>query len=94
MAHMEDVLDPYAEPYAPQRPLVCFDESSTQLLADTRDPMPVMPGRPKLQDYEHQREGTRKLFLACEPKTVWRHLAITEWRTKEDFAYPDAVAGG
>ncbi len=86
MAHMEDVLDLYAEPYDPQRPVICFDESSTQLLADTREPVPVGPGRPKRQDYEYRREGTRNLFLACEPKAGWRHVAITERRTKEDFA--------
>ena len=86
VAHMEDVLDLYAEPYDPQKPVVCFDESSTQLLADTREPVPAGPGRPKRQDYEYRREGTRNLFLACEPKAGWRHVAITERRTKEDFA--------
>ena len=83
---MEDVLDLYAEPYNPQRPVVCFDESSTQLLANTREPVPAGPGRLKRQDYEYRREGTRNLFLACEPKAGWRHVAITERRTKEDFA--------
>ena len=70
MAHMEDVLDLYAEPYDPQRPVVCFDETSTQLLADTRPPLPAQPGRPARQDYEYRREGTRNLFLACEPKAL------------------------
>ena len=87
MAHMEDVLDFYAEHYDPQRPVVCFDESSTQLLADTREPVPAGQGRPKRQDYEYRREGTRNLFLACEPKAGWRHVAITERRTKEGFAH-------
>ena len=86
MAHMEDVLDLYAEPYDPQRPVVCFDESSTQLLADVREPLPAKPGRPRREDYEYRREGTRNLFLFCEPKAGWRHVAITERRTKEDFA--------
>ena len=86
VAHMEDVLDLYAEPYDPQRPVVCFDETSTQLLADTREPVPAGPGRPKRQDYEYRRECTRNLFLACEPKAGWRHVAVTERRTKEDFA--------
>ena len=86
MAHMEEVLDLYAEPYDPQRPVVCFDESSTQLLADVREPIPTKPGRPKRQDYEYRREGTRNLFLFCEPLAGWRHVAITERRTKEDFA--------
>ena len=86
VAHMEDVLDLYAEPYDPQRPVVCFDESSTQLLSDARPPLPVKPGRPKRQDYEYRREGTRNLFLACDPLAGWRHVDITERRTKEDFA--------
>ena len=65
VAHMEDVLDLYAEPYDPARPVVCFDETSTQLLADVRPPMPARPGVPQRQDYEYRREGTRNLFLAC-----------------------------
>ncbi len=87
VAHMEDVLELYAEPYDPQRPVVCFDETSTQLLADAREPIPVKPGRPKRQDYEYRREGTRNLFLACEPRAGWRHVAVTERRTIEDFAH-------
>ena len=79
---MEDVLDLYAEPYDPQRPVVCFDETSTQLLADTRPPLPA-----QRQDYEYRREGTRNLFLACEPLAGWRHVAVTERRTMQDFAH-------
>ena len=84
---MEEVLDLYAEPYDPQRPVVCFDETSTQLLADTRPPMPAQPGRPRRQDYEYRREGTRNLFLACEPLAGWRHVAVTQRRTMQDFAH-------
>ena len=84
VAHMEDVLDLYAEPYDPQRPLVCFDETSTQLLADTRPPLRAQPGRPLRQDYEYRREGTRNLFLACEPLAGWR----LRWLVYE--AYPEA----
>ena len=87
MAHMEDVLDLYAEPYDPQRPVVCFDESSTQLLADVREPLPAKPGKPKRQDYEYRREGTRNLFLFCEPLAGWRHVAVTQRRTIEYFAH-------
>ena len=87
MAAMEDVLDLYAEPYDPDRPVVCFDETSTQLLADTRTPLPAQPGRPRRQDYEYRRGGTRNLFLTCEPLAGWRHVAITERRTMPDFAH-------
>ena len=65
MARMEDMLDLYAEPYDPKRPVVCFDETSTQLLAETRAPMPPRPGIPLRQDYEYRREGVRNLFLTC-----------------------------
>ncbi len=97
---MEDVLDLYTEPYYPTRPVVCFDETSTQLLAEVRVPLPAQPGRPRRQDYEYRRGGTRNLFLVCEPLAGWRHVAITERRTMQDFAhqmrwlvdvaYPDA----
>ena len=86
MAAMEDILDLYAEPYDPQRPVVCFDETSTQLLSGARPPIPAKPGRPGREDYEYVRGGTRNLFLACEPLAGWRHVAVTEWRTIEDFA--------
>ena len=84
---MEDVLDLYEEPYDPQRPVVCFDETSTQLLADSRPPIPVGRGRPRRQDYEYLRAGTRNLFLACEPRRDWRHVTITRRRTMQDFAH-------
>ena len=83
---MEDVLDLYAEPYDPKRPVVCFDETSTQLLAETRPALPAQPGHPLRQDYEYRREGTRNLFLAGEPLAGWRHVAVTERRTMQDFA--------
>ena len=57
MAAMEDVLDLYAEPYDPQRPVVCFDETSTQLLADVREPLPAKPGRPRREDTNTSGEG-------------------------------------
>jgi transposase len=84
---MEDVLAGYAEPYAPKRPKVCFDETSRQLLADTQPPLPVRPGCPARIDYEYQRAGTRNLFMYCEPQAGWRHVAVTERRTKHDFAH-------
>ena len=87
VANMEDVLDLYAEPYDPQRPVVCFDETSTQLLAETRPSLPPRPGLPLRQDYEYRREGTRNLFLACEPLAGWRQVAVTQRRTTGDFAH-------
>ena len=84
---MEDVLDLYAEPYDPQRPTVCFDETSTQLLSEPRPPVPASPGRPRREDYEYRREGTRNLFLTYEPLQGWRHVAITQRRTQQDFAH-------
>ena len=92
---MEDVLDLYAEPYDPDRPVVCFDETSTSAkggLTDTRPPLPAQPGRPRRQDYEYRRGGTRNLFLTCEPLAGWRvrplsNRAITQRRTMQDFAH-------
>lgn len=84
---MEDVLELYSAPYDPERPVVCFDETSTQLLGEKRSSIPGRPGRPARYDYEYRREGTRNLFLCYEPKHGWRHVAVTEHRTKQDFAH-------
>ena len=86
MAHMEEVLDLYAEPYNPNRPQVCFDETSKQLVAETRAPWPAKPGQVERYDYEYQRNGIRNLFLFLEPQRGWRHIAVTERRTMQDFA--------
>ena len=83
---MEDVLDLYAEAYDPVRPTVCFDETSKQLIAETRIPLPMAPGKPERVDYEYERKGTANLFLATEPRTGWRHVDVTDRRTKHDFA--------
>jgi hypothetical protein len=84
---MEDVLDLYAEPYDPKRPVVCFDETSKQLVAEKRFPIPAKAGRRERFDYEYKRNGTRNLFMLCEPLAGWRHLAVTERRTMKDFAH-------
>lgn len=83
---MEDVLELLAEPYDPMRPVVCFDEKPLQLLADTREAKPVRPGEPALQDHEYRREGTANIFMNVEPLAGWRHVDVTERRTKLDFA--------
>ncbi len=84
---MEDLLDLYAEPYDAQRPVVCFDETSKQLVAEKRSPIPAKAGRQERFDYEYQRNGTRNLFMTCEPLAGWRHVAVTEHRAMEDFAH-------
>ena len=98
---MEDVLDLYHEEYDRERPVVCFDESSKQLLGDVRPPIEAAPGRVERYDTEYQRNGTRNLFMFCEPKGGWRHIEVTGRRTAVDFAqqmkwlvdeaYPDAT---
>jgi DDE superfamily endonuclease len=90
---MEDVLAVYTRPYDPRFPQVCMDESSKQLLAEVREPLPQRPATPahrgtvRREDYEYEREGTANLFLACEPLRGWRHVAVTARRTAVDWAH-------
>lgn len=83
---MEDVLEVYKRSYNPQRPVVCLDETSRQLLADTRPPLPCAPGQPVRADHEYERGGTANLFLAFEPLAGRRHTQATDQRTKVDWA--------
>ena len=83
---MEDLLDLYAEPHDPARPVVCSDEATKQLVAGTRIPLPMRPGEPERFDYEYERKGTANLFLLAQPLGGWRHVAVTDRRTKHDFA--------
>jgi len=87
VACMEDVLELYAEPYDAKRPKVNFDESSKQLIAQTRQPLPTRPGQPERFDYEYERGGTRNLFLFVEPQAGCRHINVTAQRTMIDFAH-------
>lgn len=84
---MEDVLDVYQRPYDPKRPQVCLDEASLQLLSDARAPLPPEPGQVERFDSEYVREGTRNLFLLFEPLAGWRHVEVTERRTRIEFAH-------
>ena len=86
LRRMKDVLDLYAQPLDVLHPLVCFDEQSVQLLADSRVPLPTKPGRPRRQDHEYVRRGTRNVFICVEPHAGRRHVLVTQRRTKEDFA--------
>jgi len=83
---MEDVLDLYAEPFDEKRPVVGFDETSKQLIAETRQPVPMGAGEVERFDYQYQRNGVRNLFMFCEPKRGWRHIEVTAQRTMIDFA--------
>jgi hypothetical protein len=84
---MEDLLDLYAEDFDPLRPVVCFDELPYQLVAETCLPLPLQPGKPVRYDYEYRRNGTCNLFMFFQPLAGWRHVEVTEQRTKRDFAY-------
>jgi hypothetical protein len=84
---MEDVLDVYTRPYDPKRPLVCMDETSKQLVGETRKPLPPFPGQPERYDYEYVRNGVSNLFLFYEPLVGYRQLQISDRRTKLDWAH-------
>lgn len=86
MAAMEEVLTLCGEPCDPLRPKVNFDETSKQLIQETRPPVPTQPGQPQRGDFEYERNGTANLFLFIEPQAGWRHVAVTDQRTMLDFA--------
>lgn len=100
VCQMEEILELYTLPYDPDYPLVCFDESSKQLISEIQQPLPAEPGKPERFDYQYQREGVSNLFMFFEPLQAWRHVEVTDQRTGIDFAkqmkylvderYPDA----
>ena len=100
VARMEDVLDLYAEVPDPALPVVCFDESPTQLIGEVRQPIPAEPGQPERFDCEYRRNGTANLLVFLDAHQSWRHVKVTDRRTARDFAgcmrdlvdthYPDA----
>ena len=83
---MEDVLAVYQHPLDPAHPVICMDETSKQLVSETRMALPVAPGQPLRQDYEYERQGVANLFLFSEPLTGWREIQVTERRTRTDWA--------
>ena len=83
---MEDVLKLYEEPYDPARPVICMDETSKQLVGETRVPIGAGPGRPQRIDYEYERRGTADVFIFTEPLGNWRCVEVTETRTRIDWA--------
>lgn len=90
---MEDVLELYAQPVDEKRPLVCFDERLCQLIADIHPELPLKPkrgdkpGQPSRYDYEYERQGSCNLFAFFAPYLGWRHMKVTQRRTKVDFAW-------
>ena len=97
---MEDVLEVYHLPYDPDYPMVCMDESSKQLIGEVREPIKGKPGCVKKVDDEYVRYGVVEIFMEVEPLAGKRHVAVTERRTRKDWAeqikqmlderYPDA----
>jgi transposase len=86
VARMEDVLDLYAEPADPKRPVVCFDESPTQLIGEVRQPIPAREGQLERYDCEYRRNGTANLFIFLDVHQPWRKVKVTDSRTACDFA--------
>jgi hypothetical protein len=97
---MEDVLEISMRPYNPKRPVICLDETSRQLIGESRTPLPTKPGKTAVYDYEYVRNGVADLFMMLEPLKGRREVTVTESRTKIDFTrclqeraeqhYPDA----
>jgi hypothetical protein len=83
---MEDVLEVYQRPHDPARPVVCLDETSKQLIAETRPPIAAKPGHPTRHDYEYERRGTANLFMLFAPLEGWRHVEVTDRHTATDYA--------
>jgi hypothetical protein len=83
---MENVLEVYRRPYDPAHPVICMDETSKQLVAETRIAIPPQPGRPECFDYEYERKGTANIFMWAEPLGGRRKVNVTERRTKRDWA--------
>jgi len=98
---MEDVLEVYHLPYNPDYPVICMDESCKQMIGEVRDPIPLAPGKPVRIDDEYVRNGVAEIFMEVEPLAGKRHVAVTERRTRKDWAiqikqmlderYPSAV---
>ncbi|MGA9600171.1 MAG: IS630 family transposase [Methylocystis sp.] len=101
VANMEDVLEVYQRPHDPQRPVVCLDETSKQMIVETRAPIPAAPGRKARHDYEYERNGVANLFMMFAPLEGWRHVKVTDRHAAVDYAhalkdlsdthFPDAV---
>src|ERR1700675_4532704 len=86
VANMEDVLEVYQRPRDPERPVVCLDESSKQMIVEPRAPIPAKPGRKERHDYEYERNGVANLFMMFAPLEGWRQVKVTDRHTAIDYA--------
>lgn len=86
VAHMEEVLETYVQPYDSRHPVVCMDEQPIQLLKETRIPIAATKDHPRRVDYEYERAGTASIFMFCEPLSGWRQVTVRQQRTKIDWA--------
>ena len=86
VAGMEDVLEVYQRPHDPACPVVCVDETSKQLITETRVPIPAKPGHPARHDYEYERNGTANLFMMFAPLEGWRRVKVTDRHTAVEYA--------
>jgi len=93
VAAMEDVLDLYTEDYDQRYPVICFDETSKQLITETRPRLAAASGTLERFDYEYKRNGVQNLFMFCQPKRGWRHIEVTERHTRAGFCRADEMAG-
>lgn len=84
---MERVLEIYKLPYNPNIPVVCMDESPRQLIKETRQSIPMKPGKEQKIDYEYERVGTCNIFMANEPLAGKRYVQVTKQKTKKDWAF-------
>ena len=96
VAAMEDVLETYQRPRDPDRPLVCLDETSKQLIVETRAPIPARPGRAVRHDYEYERNGVANIFMIFAPLEGWRRVRVTDRHAAADYAqisrnYPTCI---
>ena len=97
VAAMEDVLETYQRPRDPDRPLVCLDETSKQLIIETRKPIPAKPGQPERHDYEYERNSVASLFMIFAPLEGWRHVEVRDHHAAIDYAkssktYPTCIS--
>ena len=87
VANMEDVLEVYHRPHDPQRPVVCLDETTKQMIAETRAPIPAAPGRKARHDHEYERNGVASLFMMFAPLEGWRSVKVTDRHAAPDYAH-------